>query len=226
MTPILILFFGTQATTAVGTDLLYAAITKSAGSVVHARRDTVDWIILRRLALGSVPATILTIATLYLMGVRGNSSPRFITIALGLTLILSAAAIVARPWIVRRHLIQLDPRHVQRLTTGAGFLLGVLVTVTSVAAGALGMTMLVILYPTTRVARLVGTDIAHAVPLTLIAGLGHWLLGSIDWGLMALLLVGSVPGIIAGSYASGRIPEWILRPILAAILVIVGFRML
>ncbi|MBV9826865.1 MAG: sulfite exporter TauE/SafE family protein, partial [Alphaproteobacteria bacterium] len=76
------------------------------------------------------------------------------------------------------------------------------------------------------VARLVGTDIAHAVPLTLIAGLGHWLLGSIDWGLMALLLVGSVPGIIAGSHASGRIPEWILRPILAAILVIVGFRML
>src|SRR6201999_3949416 len=96
MTPILILVFGTQATTAVGTDLLYAALTKSAGSVVHARRHTVDWAIFRRLALGSVPATILTIAALYVMGVRGSSSPRFITIALGLTLILSAAAILAR----------------------------------------------------------------------------------------------------------------------------------
>jgi uncharacterized membrane protein YfcA len=104
--------------------------------------------------------------------------------------------------------------------------LGVLVTLTSVGAGALGMTVLVLLYPDRPMSRLVGTDIAHAVPLTLIAGLGHWLLGSVDWALMALLLLGSIPGIIVGSHLSGRIPERVLRPILAATLAVVGVRLI
>ena len=108
----------------------------------------------------------------------------------------------------------------------AGLVLGVLVTISSVGAGALGMVMLVSLYPTKPLARLVGTDIAHAVPLTLVAGLGHWLLGSVDWVLMLSLLLGSVPGIVLGSNLSGRLSERVLQPILAAVLIIVGIRML
>jgi uncharacterized membrane protein YfcA len=108
----------------------------------------------------------------------------------------------------------------------AGLALGVLVTISSVGAGALGMTLLVILYPGVRLVRLVGSDIAHAVPLTLVAGLGHWLLGSVDWALMVSLLIGSVPGITLGSHMSGRLPERALRPVLAVVLLVVGVRML
>jgi uncharacterized membrane protein YfcA len=104
--------------------------------------------------------------------------------------------------------------------------LGVLVTISSVGAGALGMVMLVSLYPTTPLARLVGTDIAQAVPVTLAAGLGHWLLGSVDWILMRSLLLGSVPGIVLGSNLSGRLSERVLQPILATVLIIVGIRIL
>jgi uncharacterized membrane protein YfcA len=228
MTPLLILLFGTPATTAVGTDLLYAAATKSVGSLTHGLRKTVDWRIVASLAGGSLPGSLLTIATLYLFGITGGSSPRLITLTLGIALLLSAAAVLARP-LIRR----VSDRHAGArrhwtapLTVLAGFALGVLVTISSVGAGALGMTLLVILYPGVRLVRLVGSDIAHAVPLTLVAGLGHWLLGSVDWLLMASLLLGSVPGIILGSHMSARLPERVLRPILAVILVIVGIRML
>jgi uncharacterized membrane protein YfcA len=212
MTPLLILVFGTHATTAVGTDLLYAAATKSVGSLTHGLRGTVDW----------------RITGLYLLGVTGDSSPRLITITLGVALLLSASAVLARPLIRRmsyRHAAA--RRHwTAPLTVLAGLTLGMLVTISSVGAGALGMTLLVILYPGVRLVRLVGSDIAHAVPLTLVAGLGHWLLGSVDWVLMAALLLGSVPGITLGSHMSGRLPERALRPVLAAVLVVVGLRML
>src|ERR1700676_969458 len=177
MTPLLILVFGTQATTAVGTDLFYAAATKSVGTAVHGLGRTVEWPIVARLAAGSLPGTILTIAALHLSGIRGNSSPRLITITLGVALLLSAAAMLGRQWI-RRRLIPRRRVAVTRgmvlLTVAAGFILGVLVTISSVGAGALGMVMLVTLYPSVPLARLVGSDIAHAVPLTLVAGLGHW----------------------------------------------------
>ena len=228
MTPLLILVFGATATTAVGTDLLYAAITKSVGSVAHGRKQNVDWAIVGRLAIGSLPGSAVTIAAMRLAGITGDSSPRLITITLGIALLLSAAAVVARP-LIRR----ISHRHAgeQRSWTGpltvlTGFALGVLVTASSVGAGALGMTLLVILYPGVRLVRLVGTDVAHAVPLTLVAGLGHLLLGAIDWLLLAALLTGSVPGITVGSHMSARLPERILRPILALILVVVGGRML
>jgi uncharacterized membrane protein YfcA len=229
MTPLLILVFGTEATTAVGTDLLYAAATKSVGTVAHGLGRTVDWPIVARLAAGSMPGTVLTIAALHLSGIRENSSPRLITITLGVALLLSAAAVLGRQWIRRRlthrRRVAVTPRTVL-LTVAAGFILGVLVTISSVGAAALGMTALVCLYPSVPLARLVGSDIAHAVPLTLAAGLGHWLLGSVDWALMIALLLGSVPGIILGSNLSSRLPERVLRPILAAILMIVGLRML
>jgi hypothetical protein len=228
MTPLLILVFGTQATTAVGTDLLYAAVTKSAGSLAHGRNQNVDWRIVARLAAGSLPGAALTIAGLYAAGVRGGTSPRFVTVILGIALLLSAAAVIARPWLrlmIDRHAG--DRRHwTGSLTVASGFLLGVMVTISSVGAGALGMTLLVLLYPGVRLVRLVGTDVAHAVPLTLVAGLGHLLLGAVDWRLLASLLIGSVPGIMLGSHMSARLPERVLRPILALILVVVGVRML
>jgi len=227
MTPILILLFGRHATTAVGTDLLYAALTKGVGTVVHGWKSGVDWRITARLASGSVPATALTIVALNQLEIGGRSSPPFLTVSLGITLILSAAAVMLRRAI--RHWAgsqqMREPRWVASATVAAGFVLGVLVTLTSVGAGALGMTMLVLLYPSRPLHHLVGTDIAHAVPLTLIAGFGHWLLGSVDFGLMATLLLGSVPGIVIGSRLSGRIPERVLRPILAAILVVAGVKL-
>ena len=228
MTPLLILVFGTTATTAVGTDLLYAAITKSVGSVAHGRKQNVDWTIIGQLAAGSLPGSVLTIILMYLAGIRGDSSPRLITITLGVALVLSAAAVLARP-LIRRwvHGHAGERRHwTAPLTVITGFVLGVLVTISSVGAGALGMTLLVILYPGVRLVRLVGTDVAHAVPLTLVAGMGHLLLGAIDWLLLLSLLIGSVPGITVGSHMSARLPERVLRPILAIILVVVGVRML
>jgi uncharacterized protein len=230
MTPILILLFGRHVTTAVGTDLLYAAVTKSTGSLVHGFRGSIDWPIMARLSAGSLPATLLTIAALHATGMVGRTSPRPLTVILGFALVLSAIVVPARHRLARfaarhRHGEE-EPGWIVPLTVLAGFVLGALVTLTSVGAGALGMTMLVLLYPGRPVPRLVGTDIAHAVPLTLIAGLGHWLLGSVDWLLMLKLLAGSIPGIIAGSHLSGYVPERVLRPILAATLAVAGLRLI
>jgi uncharacterized protein len=228
MTPLLVLIFGVQPTTAVGTDLLYAAVTKSAGIIVHHRRGTIDWQVTRRLATGSVPAAILTLTILYKLGVRGGASPPLITIVLACALVLTAVCVISH-----RQLRMLtatlgsapDPRRIAFLTIGVGLVLGVLVTLSSVGAGAIGMTALVLLYPRTPIAKLVGSDIAHAVPLTLIAGIGHWLLGSVNWLLLLSLLIGSLPGISVGSHFAARIPDKILRPVLAGTLLLVGLRM-
>ena len=229
MTPLLVLIFSVQATTAVGTDLLYAAITKTFGTVVHHRRKTIDWRVTRRLACGSIPAAIFTLTILYEFGVRGGVSPPLITIVLACALILTAVCVVSHRWLrlltaTRRP--EPDPRRVAALTITAGLVLGVLVTLSSVGAGAIGMTALVLLYPRTPIAKLVGSDIAHAVPLTLIAGTGHWLLGSVNWLLLASLLIGSLPGISLGSHFAARVPDRILRPLLAGTLMLVGIRML
>jgi uncharacterized membrane protein YfcA len=228
MTPLLILVFGTQATTAVGTDLLFAAATKSAGSIAHGLKQNIDWPIVGWLAAGSLPGAMLTVAGMYAIGIRGHTSPPLITVTLGIALLLSAGAMLGRQrirqWVGRR--AAAVPRWAAPLTVLAGLLLGVLVTISSVGAGALGMVMLVSLYPTKPLARLVGTDVAHAVPLTLVAGLGHTLIGSVRWTLLVSLLLGSVPGIVIGARLSTRVPERVLQPILAAVLAVVGVRML
>jgi uncharacterized membrane protein YfcA len=228
MTPLLILLFGTPATTAVGTDLLQAAATKSVGSIAHGRTHTVDWRIAGRLAAGSLPASVVTIGALHLIGVSEGSSPRLITVTLGIVLLLSAAAVSARPLILRlSNRLSGEPRRCTvPLTVASGLILGVLVTISSLGAGSLGMPVLLLLYPGVRLVRLVGTDIAHAVPLTLVAGLGHWLLGSINWALMASLLLGSIPGVVLGSNLSAYLPERVLRPILAVILLLAGVKIL
>ncbi len=225
MTPLLVLAFGFHPATAVGTDLLYASATKSVGTVVHGAGGTVDWKVVRRLALGSVPATVITLLVLSRIGTHFDGTNRVITVTLGIALLATAIAILFRGPIVAYFARTFPPRperQVLSLTVMLGAVLGVLVSLSSVGAGALGMTVLLILYPTLPTNRLVGSDIAHAVPLTLIAGAGHWMMGSVDFGLLGSLLIGSVPGIIVGSLVATRVPDRVLRPILAGTLAVVG----
>jgi len=228
MTPILILLFGVHPATAVGTDLLYASATKAVGTLVHGANHTVAWGIVVRLALGSVPATIVTLLLLSRHELAGPATARFINTVLGLMLLLTAVALLARRQIlalVGTRLRGQPPRRVAALTILTGALLGVLVTVSSVGAGAIGVTVLLLLYPDLSMARIVGSDIAHAVPLTLVAGLGHWWMGAVNGMMLGSLLVGSIPGIILGSYIAVRVPDFVLRPILAATLCLVGVRL-
>ena len=228
MTPILIVLFGIHPATAVGTDLMYAAVTKTAGSLVHGYNRTVDWRIVGRLAAGSVPATILTIAVLSHADLNGPLARELITVMLTLALLVTALALVFRNAIVARYALRVGamaPQRIAALTVGVGAVLGVLVSISSVGAGAIGVTALILLYPQLPTARIVGSDIAHAVPLTLVAGIGHWFLGSINLDIMASLLLGSVPGIVIGSYMAARVPERALRLVLAVTLIAVATKL-
>ena len=228
MTPLLVLLFGFHPGTAVGTDLLYASATKSVGTAVHSANRTVDWRVTGRMAIGSVPATLATVALLYALHMRGDTGSKLISTILGFALLLTAVTLLFRRQLFElasRRSIELSPRATTILTVVLGAALGVLITLSSVGAGAIGVTVLIFLYPKMPVARIVGSDIAHAVPLTLIGGAGHWLLGSVNLPLLGSLLVGSIPGIILGSYWTARIPERVLRPILAATLLLVGAKL-
>ena len=228
MTPLLILLFGIHPATAVGTDLLYAAVTKTAGSAVHGFNRNIDWRVVRLLATGSVPLTVITIAALGSVDINGSAARDFITVVLTIALFLTAATLVFRERIVARfatRIAALPAKQVAILTILAGAILGVLVSITSVGAGAIGVTALVLLYPRLPTARIVGSDIAHAVPLTLAAGIGHWFLGSINLDVLVFLLAGSIPGILIGSFAAVRIPETALRLVLAATLILVATKL-
>ena len=228
MTPVLILLFGIHPATAVGTDLLYAAVTKTAGSMVHGFNRTVDWAVVGRLAAGSVPMTVLTIIALSYVDINGAAARELIAGVLTVALFVTALTLIFRDKIVGRYAARigsLAPKRIAAITVGVGAVLGVLVSISSVGAGAIGVTALILLYPKLPTARIVGSDIAHAVPLTLVAGIGHWFLGSINLDVLASLLLGSVPGIVLGSYAAARIPEFALRVVLAAALVVVATKL-
>lgn len=228
MTPLLVLAFGVHPATAVGTDLLYAAATKGVGTAVHGSKGTVQWRIVGLLAAGSIPATLLTLWFMHRHQGAGDGAAGLITVTLGGALIATAIAVLFRGAIVRalaKRSEGLSPDRVAALTILLGAALGFLVSLTSVGAGALGMTVLLVLYPKTDVAKLVGSDIAHAVPLTLIAGLGHWMIGSVDWALLTSLLSGSIPGIIIGSLLATKAPDRVLRPVLATTLALVGLKL-
>jgi uncharacterized membrane protein YfcA len=227
MTPLLILLFGIHPATAVGTDLLYAAATKTGGSLVHGFARSIDWRVVRRLATGSVPATIVTLAALSHFNLRSEAAGNLITLVLSLALIATAFVLVFGDAIVkayRTRVAGLDPRRIAVNTVLVGIMLGVLVSISSVGAGAIGVVALIMLYPQLPMARIVGSDIAHAVPLTLIAGTGHWMMGSVDWHIMGSLLVGSLPGIFVGSYFATRVPERALKLVLATTLFVVASR--
>jgi len=228
MTPILVLLFGVNPGTAVGTDLLFASMTKVVGSAVHGKRDTIDWRILLRLASGSVPAAASTLLVLHWAGKVGKQTNHTILMILGGMLIVTSVATLFQKQIVafaRREEPGDDSRALWP-TVLLGVVLGVAVSVSSVGAGAIGVTALLMLYPGLRISRIVGTDIAHAVPLTMVAGFGHWIIGDVNVSLLLALLVGSIPGVIVGSLLSTRAPDRILRPALAAVLLISGFKLL
>lgn len=224
MTPLLVLLFGVQPAVAVGTDLLYASLTKMGGAVVHGRRGNVDWKTVGLLAAGSVPASLLTTLGLHQLSIDAAHTAVLIKATLGVALILTAVAIVFRHRISRAG-GWVKPHQVAPATVIVGLVLGALVTISSVGAGAVGVAALFFLYPTMAPVRIVGTDIAHAVPLTLVAGLGHAGLGTVDYALLGSLLIGSLPGIWLGSHLSSRISERWLRSALACILVLVGGRL-
>ncbi|HUR20584.1 MAG TPA: sulfite exporter TauE/SafE family protein [Vicinamibacterales bacterium] len=232
MTPILVLAFGVAPHTAVGTDLVFASLTKVFGVAIHHRHDTVDWQVVRRLALGSLPAAAMTLAWMRLGGadqMRGGLVMKALAVALLITavgmVLKTRLHHVGRTWRVG----QPDRfKHLQPMfTVSAGFVLGALVTLTSIGAGALGTVMLVYLYPF-RMShnRLVGTDLAHAIPLTFVAGLGHLVMGNVDVMLLGNLLAGSIPGVLAGSLVGARAPVSVVRAAIAAVLAAVAVRIL
>ena len=228
MTPLLILF-GFQPHIAIGTDLVYAAATKASGVITHARQSTVNWQIVFRLALGSIPASL---ATVYLLKHHFGDPEEYqhiLITALGFMLIMTAIVILVKSRLNRSYsLTKNERKHLKKyqgaLTVGAGVLLGICVTLTSVGAGAFGAAVLMMLYPRLNPVTIIGTDIAHAVPLTMIAGLGHMQLGNVDFVLLTSLLIGSIPAIHFGSKFSKKIPSTVLQPILASILLIIGVK--
>lgn len=229
MTPLLILLFGIAPEKAVATDLIYASITKTGGSIVHAINKTIDWSIVARLATGSLPASALTLVTLYYLGIDSAAISAIITKVLGVALAFTAAALLARPWLLRTYATRfgvVSNETTRAYTIVVGFALGVLVTISSVGAGALGVTALILLYPRTPIVKIAGSDIAHAVPLTLLAGTGHLVGGSIHIGTLVSLLVGSLPGIMLASAFAPRLPDTALRIVLALTLILVAAKLL
>lgn len=228
MTPVLVLVFHQNVKTAVGTDLLYAAITKMFGSAVHHSRQTVDWRIFRLLAMGSVPASLLTLTVINTLGKIGKDTEHLILVVLGGMLLVTALATLFQKQLLKfageHNDLKLSRAQVPTVVLGA--VIGVLVTISSVGAGAIGVTALLMLYPRLPVSRLVGTDIVHAVPLALIAGTGHWVIGDVNGSLLINLLVGSIPGVLLGASYSSRAPDHILRPALAFVLTLSGLKLL
>lgn len=227
MTPILLLLFHVKPAVAVGTDLLFASVTKTAGIFAHGKLGNIDWKMVTLLGFGSVPASIATILLLRTMDVDSDGAIETIKFWLGVALIITSVAVL-----LRNQLMQLvakgrwiPEKYVPALTVLLGIVLGTLVTLTSVGAGALGVTALIMLYPKEKITTIVGSDIAHAVPLTLVAGLGHATLGTINYGLLGTLLIGSIPGIYLGSHMSSKIAEHWVRIALASILIFVGFKL-
>lgn len=232
MTPILVLVFGIKPAVAVGTDLLYAAITKSGGILVHNKKGSINWRIVGLLSLGSLPASVISIYLLKYLSHAGINYDRLITLSLSIALMLTSLVLLFKD---RLHRLGRNERfdvirtlHKQLqtpITVLAGVLLGMLVTFSSVGAGALGAAILFFLYPRLPTIKIVGTDLAHAVPLTAVAGLGHMHLGTINYSILVFLLLGSLPGIYIGSHIAVRLPEKLVRTALASMLFLIGMRL-
>ena len=222
MTPLLTILFGVPPSVAVGTDLAFASITKTAGTFTHRLRGTVRWDIVKLLCYGALPAAVLTTLALKHFGTVDQSIGQIIRYSIAGSVMLTVVALLFKgkmlAWLNAHPERQLQGRSLDTATVVSGFVLGVLVTVSSIGAGAIGATLLVMLYPRLSSAEVAGTDIAYAVPLTAIAAFGHWWLGSIDWTLLAMLLIGSLPGITLGSWIAKSVPERFLRVLLAVTL--------
>jgi len=234
MTPILIFGFGIKPYLAIGTDLLFAAGTKFGGSVALARARLIDWPVVALLSAGSIPAALGTVYLLHRLGPADPAVQHLMTTTLGAALLLTAAATLykairgkAMPRAVApgEATQAARPRH-PALPVLFGAAIGTLVSLTSVGAGAIGVTVLMLLYPLLPLPRIVASDIAYAVPLTLVAGLGHASIGSVDWPLLGLLLTGSLPGIWVGTRLVRHTPERVLRSLLSVLLAYAGAKLI
>ncbi|MFM2397303.1 MAG: hypothetical protein RLZZ144_553 [Pseudomonadota bacterium] len=231
MTPLLVLFFGVSPATAVGTDLLYASLTKTMGGWVHSRKGTVDWKVVGLLAMGSLPAAVVTILLLKYMALEEKTLRTLVTSVLSVALLMTASALLLKDWIKKMARrkdgtnYELHHRYLPTATIITGIVVGSLVTISSIGAGVLGTVAILFLYPRMPASKVVGTDIVHAVPLTALAGMGHLALGTVDLVLLGSLLMGSLPGIYIGSHLSAKVPEKVLRPLLATMLLIIGLKM-
>jgi uncharacterized protein len=228
MTPLLLSVFRLSPAVAIGTDLFFASITKMSGSVAHARHGHVNWAIVRRMLSGSIPASIATIALMHLTGVtKGWASA--LTFSLGIALLLTAVVVAFKqswqPLGLRLERWIPEARK-PALMVALGLLLGVLVSLSSIGAGAIGATLILLIHPRMKARDIVGTDIAHAVPLTLVAGIGHASLGNVDWELLVSLLIGSLPGIWLGAQLTRRLPDGVVRSLLCASLLMAGWKVI
>jgi len=226
MTPLLVMIFKVNPLIAIGTDLLYASITKTAGVVAHNRLGNIDWKIVFKLLVASIPSCFF--ANIYLQGLNTNSPEviSLIEVFLGLALIITGLALLAQPVILKKIKFKFSEFNQTVLTLVLGIFLGITVTLTSVGAGAIGVTALLFIYPNMDIRKIVGTDIAHAVPITFFAGLGHYSLGHVDLLLLLSLLIGSIPGVWLGSLTSKKMKKERLRFILFFIVTIIGFKFL
>lgn len=232
MTPVLILFYGVSPALAVGTDLLYASISKAFGVVLHGRNGSVDWRIVGRLSLGSLPATLVTL--LWLRSHGGDASlDHLIKLTLALAIIVTAVFSLLQELLLRyfgpadgRALRWATGAGQMPLTVLSGVLIGTVVTISSVGAGVIGMMLLLLLYPKHAPIKLVGSDLAHAVLITGIAGLGHASLGSVDYHLLGFLLIGALPGIWIGTRVAFRLSPKPLKRLISALLLVIGGTML
>lgn len=231
MTPLLLLLFGVAPITAVGTDLWFAALTKTVAAPIHQGRGLIDWQIVRRLWAGSLPSSLLVTLLLRLHFI-GTQNAHLLKTAIAAAVLMTVLGLIFQKALLRlgtRFGIGVEDeahRAQALLTVAAGALLGALVTLTSVGAGALGVVFLVFLYPERLTpSRLVGTDIVHAIPLAVFAGMGHLFIGNVDFKLLALLLCGSIPGVVLGAKLSTRLPQFLLRWALAGALLVVGLRL-
>lgn len=231
MTPILLLFFGVAPTTAIATDLWFAAITKLVGAGIHHGAGQVDWQVVKRLWAGSLPMALLVVVIVSFG--HQTSQIGWLTSAIGIVILITSVGLLVAPYLLslatgRRlgnptKFLRIQPG----LTVFGGAVLGVCVALTSVGAGALGSVMLLYLYPLRMTPhRLVGTDLVHAIPLAVVAGLGYLFAGMVDWRMLGSLLVGSVPAIIAGSYLARLISGAWIRVALAVVLMVAGIKVL
>jgi uncharacterized membrane protein YfcA len=229
MTPLLVLMFGVNPQTAVGTDLLFAAGTKTVGSTVHGFRATVSWKIVALLAAGSIPASVISLMVLQTMSHPPASAQNVMLLVVAVMLVFTSITVLFQQKLIEYAALRGSKGQASSRTAPftvlLGAVLGAAVTFSSVGAGAIGVTILIMLYPGQPVARIVGTDIAHAVPLTLVSGIGHWIIGDVNGLLLVNLLVGSIPGVIVGSLVSSRAPDKVLRPILAIVLAISAWQL-
>ena len=234
MTPLLIFVFGIKPHLAIGTDLLFAAFTKMGGTVSLARARVVDWKIVGRTAAGSIPAALVTLYFLQRLGPADPATQAIMTMTLGVALLLTASATLFKAVRGKAVPTRIAPELLAQATRARhwalpvvfGAVIGTLVTLTSVGAGAIGVIVLMLLYPALPLPRIVAADIAHAVPLTLVAGLGHASIGSVDWLLLLKLLAGSLPGIWIGAQLMRKTPDRVIRSLLSMLLAYAGVKLI